>query len=368
MGRKWLWTTLRIVSAFLVVFPALAASAQNSGPQLTAGPEFSLGDACPITGVMDPAGSAVWVLMNDCNGEGAVTVQAFSVADGTPVGAPIGPFDMDISGNDLFGFDRPVTLQEDGTPTADFVDSMNTGAIASFTVDTVTGAITSVADSPRILTANDIFAALPDFTGYTDYLTYSDDRALAMTQDETTLYVFDVASGQVIMRLAPPGGIEYAGAWFGPNGDRLYVTQMAEPGNYDNPAQTLYVFDIPSGDLVSTTEVPHRIYSVSPDERYLVVSTPVYGGDNESLAVFEMATGQMSESLPTRSTSVALNICKNDGRTTEFGWTSDDPGLREIIWLPDSSGYVTLAADTFSSGPNPCLTNDSRMRVYSVTG
>jgi hypothetical protein len=76
----------------------------------------------------------------------------------------------------------------------------------------------------------------------------------------------------------------------------------------------------------------------------------------------------MSESLPTRSTTVNLNICKNDGRTTEFGWTSDDPLLVDIVWLPDSSGFVTLQSETFSSGPTPCNTNDSRMRVYAVTG
>jgi hypothetical protein len=235
-------------------------------------------------------------------------------------------------------------------------------------VDTASGVVTPVADSPRFLTADAILSALPDFTGYTDFLTYSDDRALAMTQDDTTLFLFNVASGAEVMRLSPPGGVEYAGGWFGPSNEHLYVSQMVEPGNYDNPAQTLYVFDIPTGDLVSMTAVPHRIYSVSPDERFLVVSTPVMGGDNESLAVFEMATGALSESLPTRSSSIALNTCKNDGRDAPFPWTSDDPNLIEILWLPDSSGIITLQGEEFSSGPNPCQTNDSRMRVYSVAG
>jgi hypothetical protein len=308
----------------------------------------------------------LWALVTNCISDYAASLQAWSVADGSLLDS-IGPFEMGISGTDLFGFDRPLALDEDGTLTADFVDWM-TGATASFAVDPATGAITPVSESPRILTADAIYAALPGFSGYTDYLTYSDDRALALTLDEALLYVFDVASGAEIMRLAPPGGVEYASVWFGQNGDHLYVSQMVEPGNYDNPEQVLYVFDIPTADLVSATAVPHRVYSVSPDERFLIVSTPVYGGENESLAVFEPATGRMSESLPTRSTPITLNICKNDGRTTEFGWTSDDPTLVDIIWLPDSSGFVTLQSETFSSGPNPCVTNDSRIRVYSVTG
>jgi hypothetical protein len=355
-----------MVALLLLVPPLAGASAQDGGPQLVAGPEFSLGDACPITGVMNADGSAVWVLVYDCIGDYTASMQAFSVADGTLVGQSAGPFEMDIAGNNVFGFDRPIVLNDDGTLTADFLN-WETGATASFGVDTATGAVTPVADSPRFLTADAIFAALPDFNGYTDFLTYSDDRALALTQDDTTLYVFDVVSGQEMMRLAPPGGVEYASIWFGPNGDQLYVSQMIEPGNYDNPEQTLYVFDIPTGELVSTTAVPHRIYSVSPDERLLVVSTPVMGGDNESLAVLELATGQMSESLPTRSTSINLSVCKNDGRDAPMPWTSDDPNLVEILWLPDSSGFVTLQSEEFNSGPNPCLTNDSRMRVYSVT-
>jgi len=354
------------VAFLLLVLPLFGASAQDS-PQLSVVMEFPLGDACLITGVVSLDGSVVWALVTDCIGDYATSVLAFSISDGTLVGQSTEPFQMDIAGTDLFGFDRPIVLNQDGMLTVDFVN-WEMGTTASFAVDTASGAVTPVVDSPRFLTADDILNTIPDFTGYTDYLTYSDDRTLAMTQDDAMLYLFDVVSGEEIMRLAPPGGVDYAAVWFGPNNEHLYVSQMIEPGNYDNPAQTLYVFDIPSGDLVSTAEVPHRIYSVSPDERFLVVSTPVMGGDNESLAVFELSTAALSESLPTRSTQVNLNICKNDGREAPMPWTSDDPNLVDILWLPDSSGFVTLQSEEFSSGPNPCQTNDSRMRVYAVSG
>ncbi len=361
-GQRWVMAALWMLALSLTW---TAAQAQHR-LALSVVAEYSLGDACPVTGVLSPDGSAVWALMIDCVNSYAASLQAFSVADGGLVGSSAGAFSMDIAGTELFGSDRPLVVSGDGTLTADLVDWM-TGATASFEVGTATGLITPVADSPRFLSADAIFGALPDFTGYTDYLTYSDDRSLALAQDDELVYVFDVASGTEIMRLAPPGGVEYAGVWIGPNNAHLYVSQMEDPGNYDNPAQVLTVFDIPTGALVSTTAVPHRIYAVSPNERLLVVSTPVMGGDHESLAVYELATGAMSESLPTQSAPVQLNICKNDGRTTEFGWTSDDPGLREILWLPDSSGFVTLSSSEFTSGPNPCLTNDSRMRVYAVT-
>ncbi|MFN8378460.1 MAG: hypothetical protein U0452_07290 [Anaerolineae bacterium] len=361
---RWVWG---LVLALLVL-PLAGASAQGS-PQLSVVAEFSLGDNCPITGVLNSEGTAVWTLMENCvSGADTLSLQAFSFADGGLVGQTTEPLPTDISPYDVLGFDRPLSRSADGAINVDLVDTYTTMSSDSFTLNQETGAVTPVIGSPRILTADQIMNAIPDFTGYTDYLTYSDDRALALTQDDTSLYVFDVASAQLIMQLAPPGGVEYAGTWISADNQHLYVSQMVDPGNYDNPAQTFYIFDIPSGELVSATAVPHRIYSVSPDERFLLVSTPIMGGDNESLALFEPATGAISETLPTRSTSVTLNICKNNGRTTDYGWTSDDPTLIEILWLPDSSGFVTLSSEEFSSGPNPCFTNDSRMRVYAVTG
>jgi hypothetical protein len=350
----------------LLLLPVFSASAQDGGLQLTVVDEFDLGDACVVTGVISSDGSTVWTLVYDCIGDYSASLQAFSVADGTLAGQSNGPFVMDIKGQNLFGFDTPIVLHDDGTVTADFVD-WDTSTTASFAVDTATGTVTPVEESPRLLTADAIYAALPDFTGYTDYLTYNRDRTLALVWDDVAFYIFDVAQGEVVMRFEPEGGTENAFPWFGPNRDRLYVSQMAEPGNYDNPAEILTLYTIPDGEQVAVYDVPHRIYSVSPDEQLLVVSTLVMGGDNESLAVYDLTTGALSESLPTRSTTVNLNICKNDGREAPMPWTSDDPTLVDIIWLPDSSGFVTLQSETLSSGPNPCLTNDSRMRVYAVT-
>ena len=364
---RWvLW--LSFLFGLTHVLAPLAVTAQE-GPVLGVVAEFPLGDNCPKTGVLNADGTVLWTLMSNCvSGDDQMFLQGFSLADGSVVGQTADALPTNISPYDVLGFDRPLTLASDGLLNVDLVDTYTTLSSSSYSVDPATGARTDVSESPRILSAEQILAAIPDFTGYTDYLTYSDDRALALTQDDVTLFVFDVASGTEVMRLSPPGGVEYAGAWFGPGGKHLYVSQMVEPGNYENPELTLYVFDIPTGDLVSTTAVPHRIYAVSPDERYLVVSTPVYGGDNESLAVFEPATGLMSDSLPTRSSPVSLSICKNDGRSAPLPWSSDDPVLTEILWLPDSSGFVTLQTEVFSSGPNPCYSNDSRMRVYAVTG
>ncbi|MFN8378461.1 MAG: hypothetical protein U0452_07295 [Anaerolineae bacterium] len=348
----------------LVLLPQVVANAQEA-PGLTITGEFSLGDYCPVEGTISPDGSVVWVLLDDCIGEGGVLVQGFHVADGTPVGEPIGPFDMEISGDDLSWMDWPImALQDDGTLTLDFVDTMETGTTASFTVDTATGAITSDPDSPRILTENDILATFPGFTGYPSFR-YTDDRSLALTRDDESLLVFDVAGGQEVMRVAPPGGLEYVGSWFGENGNRLYAWTMEEPGNYDNRAGTLYTWDIPAGDLVSATDYPIAPDEISPDERFAVVST-VPCCDHENLAVMDLATMALSESFPAQPAIPTLSICKNTGRpASNYDW-SGNPSTVGKIWLPDNSGFVTLHSLFFWQGS--CKSNESWMRVYSVTG
>lgn len=352
---------------FLFLSLSLSGAAAQNGPGLSLVNEFSLGDSCPISGVVNAEGTAVWALIKNClSNENLVGLQAFSLADGSLVGETE-PFPTGISTNDIYGYDQPLTRGADGGLTVDLVDTYTTMSSDSFTVDPATGAVTPVSDSPRILTADDILAALPDFAGYTDYLTYSPDRSLALTLDDAAFYVFDVASGENLLRLEPPGGIEYAGAEFGPNNDHLYVYQMAEPGNYDNPAGTLHIFDIPSGEPIAQSEYSYSIYAVSPDERLAVVST-IPCCDHMSLAVLDLETGALSESLPTQTSTMTLNTCKNDGRSNEFGWRSDDPIMVGIQWLPDGSGFVTLHSETFNAGPNPCYTNDSRMRVYAVGG
>ncbi|MBL8148279.1 MAG: hypothetical protein JNL34_18020 [Anaerolineae bacterium] len=359
--RAWAALALFIILAL----PGSLAAAQDD-PDLSLVGEHSLGDACPRMGAMHPDGRTVWMVVFNCISDFTISLLAVSAEDAAVVGASDGPFEMDVPGSEVFGADRPLVIGGDGALTADFVDWMS-GATASFEIDPVTGVISSVEGSPRILTAEAIMAALPGFTGYTDFLTYSADRTRALTQDDSAFYVFDAASGQNIMRLEPAGGIESAFAEFGPNSDRLYLHQMAEPGNYDNPAESVFVYSIPDGELVTQFDSPYAIYSISPDERYGVVST-IPCCDHMSLAVLDLETGALSESLPTQTSTVALNICKNDGRTTELGWTSGDPLLVDIVWLPDSSGFVTLHSEQFSSGPNPCYTNDSRMRVYAVAG
>jgi hypothetical protein len=355
-----------ILLTVLVLLPQAGAGAQDA-PQFSLVSEFSLGDLCPESGVASPDGSVIWVLQYDCIGDYAVSIQAFSVADGTPVGEPIGPFDMEISGSEMTWMDAPImVLHDDGTLTVDFVDTWDTGTTASFTVNTATGAITRDADSPRVLTPDAIFAAVPDFTGITDVLRYSADRSLALTQDDQALFVFDVASEQVVLRVVPPGSFDDVGSLLGPNSKHLYGWVMQEPGNYDNPAGTLYVWDIASGELVSATEYPYFPSVNSPDERFSVVGT-VPCCENVSIAVMDLANGSVSESLPTRTRLDPMEICKSTGRpTNNIDWASDDPVERDLIWLPDSSGFVTLNSDEFWQGS--CRSNDSRMRVYSVTG
>ena len=161
-GFEW-WAVALLL---LVLLPLSGASAQDS-PQLSVVMEFPLGDACLITGVVSLDGSVVWALVTDCIGDHTTSVQAFSITDGTLVGQSDGPFEMDIAGTDLVGFDRPIVLNRDGTLTVDLV-SWETGRTASFAVDTALGAITPVVDSPRFLTADDILNGIPDVTGYTD--------------------------------------------------------------------------------------------------------------------------------------------------------------------------------------------------------
>jgi hypothetical protein len=147
----------------------------------------------------------------------------------------------------------------------------------------------------------------------------------------------------------------------------VYATEYVEPDNWDNFAVNLYIYDAATGDQVAVHEVPYAIINLSPDERFALLRT---GGPRQntapSLTVFDLVNGTLSTSLATASTAITLDMCKNDGRAAVSPWVSDDPTRSSAVWFPDSSGFVTLNSDSFSYGT--CLSNDSRLRVYAVTG
>jgi hypothetical protein len=360
------WSLAVILVVGVSVAPIQFQAGAQGVPQLQRMSEFSLGDLCPLSGaLMSPDGETVWSVVSNCATDNAVSVVGLSVADGS-VSARSQHLGIEIAGEQTFFYDPSLSWGGDGTLNVDLTHVMS-GVTTSFTVDQESGAVRSVANSPRVLTRAVVRAALPSFGGRLDSVRYSDDRSLAVTGDVSTLYVFDVASGELVTSQTPAPDGQLSWTWFSPDGRHVYATEYVEPDNWDNFAVNLYIYDAATGDQVAVHEVPFAIINLSPDERFALLRT---GGPRQnvapSLTVFDLVNGTLSTSLATASTAITLDTCKNDGRAAVSPWVSDDPTRSSVVWLPDSSGFVTLNSDSFSYGT--CLSNDSRLRVYAVTG
>jgi hypothetical protein len=123
---------------------------------------------------------------------------------------------------------------------------------------------------------------------------------------------------------------------------------------------------LPDGDVLNTYDVPSPFLHVSPDEKYAVAE--VDNGDE--FVLVELATGGISEPVRINEGQSKVTACVNDGRDVsdvDFT-TSGRLPLRDLEWLPDSSGFLSIHpyGGEGVGGGAPCFFNNSRLRSYTV--
>jgi hypothetical protein len=75
--------TFALVTVALLLGAAVpSALAQDGGPDLIQTAEYDIGLDCPVTAALDPAGTTLWVLMDNCF-QGRYALHAYRVADGS---------------------------------------------------------------------------------------------------------------------------------------------------------------------------------------------------------------------------------------------------------------------------------------------
>jgi hypothetical protein len=123
---------------------------------------------------------------------------------------------------------------------------------------------------------------------------------------------------------------------------------------------------LPDDKVLNTYAVPSPFLFVSPDEKYAVAVI----NDDAAFVLIELATGGVSEPVPVSEGESRVTKCINDGRDmsdVDFT-TSGRLPIRDLEWLPDSSGFLTVHSygGEAAGGGAPCFFNHSRLRSYTL--
>ena len=73
-----------VILVMLILAATVSLSIAQDSLNLVQTAEYDIGFDCPVSSVLDPTGTTVWVLMNSC-GDRRHSLRAYNVADGTQV-------------------------------------------------------------------------------------------------------------------------------------------------------------------------------------------------------------------------------------------------------------------------------------------
>lgn len=361
------WSRVILLSVLLIlILPVWISRAQDNGVNLIQTAEYNIGLDCPVTATLDPAGTTLWTLMDNC-GQSDYAFQVFNVADGTPVDA--GNYADALAGlDDVFIdlFITPLAFTPDGDLSIRYNDP-DTYASADLIVSLDGGAAES-------RTSASFDALLASLTDYPEFSVYSPDHTRVVAVGTDSLHVIDVQAETEIVEIPAVGSADYAIASFSADSAHLYVVYPDHPEDMNDLASTLTIYRLPDSALLRQVSLPSSAAWISPDERYAALqlfSSNIK--DRSELIVMDLESGQTSAVSNLLIESVPVTKCLNDGRdVSDLGfWTDSYFTLASLNWLPDSSGLVlTLSydGDGAEGDAGVCIFNYSRLRTYQVDG
>lgn len=351
-----------LVSLFSLL--PLLTTAQDSLP-VTRTAEYDIGVRCPLSLTLDATQTQVWVLMDGCY-NGGYTLQGYQLADGTPITTDVEQYTAalePLKDQWIYSDTRPFAFTPDGAVDIRYNDPDTYSALnLRFTLDGSEPPATE-----NVLLTNEVIADLiPDYSGYPETTTYNHDHTLAVVRDTSTLYIVDLPSGEIRFQLDFEPTTDFITASFSTDGQLMYLSTLVNGEDVTDYRSTLAVYSLPEGTLGETYDVPTYFNVVSPDNRYVI------GVDSEeTLMVTDLETGVSSEPIIYSEPPRPLSMCYNSGLPAPTGLdmqTSGELYVRDILWLPDSSGFVTVNTGQGQGlgGGRTCIFEYSRMRVYAV--
>ena len=354
-----------ILVVLLITLTTALVSAQSGAPTLINGDEYDIGLDCPVAQALSPDGAVLWVLMDGCF-SGDYALQAFNVADGSPVEldthftAELEP----LRNGSLSRFNTPMAFTPDGVLSLRYNDN-DTYDLHSLSIDLDGGTLAPPALSDEALTA-----LLRQYTEYPEATQYSLDHTQAAVVGSTALHVLDLSTQTELLALPVEAETYNAFASFSSDGKMVYVATLDDPDDYSTYQSTLSAYSLPDGALKAGYAVPSNLVTVSPDGKYAVAETGANDGTSAEIAVVDLANGRVSDPISLFEPPRKLMACVNDGRSmSDYDFTvSGKLFPAGINWLPDSSAIVVARSygGEASGGGRPCAFNHSRLNRYIV--
>jgi len=357
---------LMLITLFALIVP-LTINAQADSLQVTQTAEYNIGFDCPMTAVLSPDQTVLWILMNNC-GQGGYNLLGYNVADGSPVKADDKNFADALSpltNQWIYPDTKPLGFTPDGAVDLRYNDPDTYDALNLRL--TLTGAEPPTSDL-TLLTNDTIQKLISGYAGYPENVTYSPDHTLASIPDTAAFHIIDLKTGKELFQLDSQPTADYSRASFSADNQHLYILTLKKPDDTQDNSSTLNIYNLSDGKLLKTYDVPTYINVISPDERYIVGQ--VGGQFDAGIVITNLETGSASQPILVNEPPHPVTECLNTGKKLkglDFKTRGELP-VRDIIWLPDSSSFFTVNSylGDGAAGGTICIFNTSRLRQYKV--
>lgn len=356
-----------VITVLIVLFSigGLPIAAQTDSPGLTLTAEHNIGFECPVTAAFDTAQTSVWVLMSPCYQPG-YSLRAFDAVTGEPLNDDANAYREALAAlnGSYANFVSSLGIQPDGTFSIMYSDAEYNMLALTLPMDGDSAA-SGAGESSDALSG-----LLASYSEYPETTIFSADHTRAAALGTDSLHILDLETAVELLALPIPGSPDNVFAKFSADGQRLYVAQLINFDDMDDYRSVLTVYSLPDGVVVSTYDVPSPFLWVSPDERYAAASLGSNDGTSEELVVVDLTTGSMSAPVSVYEPPHNIVTCQNSGRDMSDVdmQVSGRLPIRELLWLPDSSGFMTLNdyGGEAAAGGSICIFNYSRLRYYAI--
>lgn len=365
----FLFMILVSISASITVF------AQNNSMTFSKTAEYDIGFKCPVASTLDPSGTQIWFLMDDCRGW-FYTLAVYQIADGSLVDMPdfadeLEPLnlydDEEINQRWVSAQSHPMAFTPEGDLSIRYTSynyNEDTGTNYTIIIPVASGGDATFQENP---TWHETLLQYDEY--YADYAVYNHDHTQIAVQSDSSVYVIDVASESEIVEIEVEGENYTNFLSFSDDNATLHVLHLnvPDPVNLaEDPTTILSIYSLPDSELLNQYDLPSYRVWVHADVSLAALNVFDDTGADNGLAIMDLATGDMSQPLEMNEEPVSITQCLNTGQsTTDYNYVSTGEfQYNELHWLADNTllGGFSFGGDGF----NDCYFNYSRLRIFSV--